>query len=150
VGIGTNDPWEPLEIYKNGGGAGVRFNSGTAEYKIGIPFGEGNLRIVNSGSLSKGQYTVQGITLDPSNNVGIGGSPINTKLSVIGNTSQPYSVAVGTGTSPYQVVVTTSGEVGIGAAAPQATLEVAGHEASGSYVMILRSGAKIAAWLRNK
>jgi hypothetical protein len=150
VGIGTNSPLEPLEIYKNGGGAGMRFNSGANEYKIGIPSGESYLRIMNTNSLSKGQYTVQGITMDTANNVGIGGASVNSKLSVIGNASDQYSVAVGTSTAPYQVVVTTSGEMGIGAATPQASLEVAGHEVSGSYVMILRSGSKIAAWLRNK
>lgn len=150
VGIGTNDPYEPLEIFRNGGGGGVRFNSGANEYKIGIPAGEGYLRITNTNSLAKGQYTVQGITLDPSNNVGIGGASVGSKLSVIGNQSQAYSVAVGTGTSPYQVVVTTSGAVGIGTPTPQAQLEVNGGGASGTYISKFYADGELAAWLKKK
>jgi hypothetical protein len=150
VGIGTNDPYEPLDIYRNGGGGGVRFNSGAAEYKIGIPSGEGNLRITNTNGLSKGQYTVQGITLDPSNNVGVGGASVGSKLSVIGNQSQAYSVAVGTGTSPYQVVVTTSGAVGIGTPVPQAKLEVNGGGDPGTYIVKFYADGEMAAWLKKK
>lgn len=150
VGIGTNDPWEPLEIYKNGGGGGIRFNSpGVAEYKMGIPFGESYLRIGNTNALSKGQYVVQGLTMDSANNVGLGGAAVNSKFAVLGNDAQAYSVAIGTGTAPYQVVVTTSGAMGIGTALPQARLEVSGPESSGAYTMLLKSGTKVAAWLKN-
>ena len=57
---------------------------------------------------------------------------------------------MGAGAAPYQVVVTTSGALGVGTALPRARLEVSGQENAGSYIMIFNSGAKLAAWLRNK
>jgi hypothetical protein len=56
---------------------------------------------------------------------------------------------VGTGTA-HQVVVSTSGAVGIGTETPRAKVEVSGGEDSGEYIMIFNSGTKLAAWLRNK
>lgn len=66
-----------------------------------------------------------------------------------GADTQNYSLAIGTG-AVQQVVVSTSGAVGIGTEAPRARFEVTGEENSGRYIMIFNSGPKIAAWLRNK
>jgi hypothetical protein len=66
-----------------------------------------------------------------------------------GMDTQNYSLTVGTGTV-QQVVVSTSGAVGIGTETPRAKLEVTGEDNSGRYIMIFNSGPKIAAWLRNK
>lgn len=152
VGIGTADPWEPLEISRGGGGAGIRFYSpGVAEYKIGIPAGDGSLRIANTDALAKGQHSPQGITIDASNSVGVGGAAAaGAKFAVAGSPSDSYSMAVGAGADPYQVVVATSGAVGIGIGTPRAKMEVKGGENSGEYIMIFNSGDRPAAWLRNK
>ena len=80
---------------------------------------------------------------------------VNNSLKVTGTAlikgveTQSYSLAVGTGTA-HQVVVSTSGAVGIGTETPRAKVEVTGGEDSGEYIMIFNSGAKLAAWLRNK
>ncbi len=42
------------------------------------------------------------------------------------------------------------GKVGIGTDSPTATLDVKGEQNPGDYIMVLKSGNKIAAWLRNK
>ena len=80
---------------------------------------------------------------------------INNSLKVTGTAlfkgvdTQNYSFAVSTGTA-HQVVVSTSGAVGIGTENPRAKMEVTGGEVPGQYIMIFNSGAKLAAWLRNK
>jgi len=80
---------------------------------------------------------------------------INNSLKVTGTAlfkgvdTQNYSLAVGTGTA-HQVVVSTSGAVGIGTENPAAKLDVTGSEGSGQYIAIFNSGSKVAAWLRNK
>lgn len=66
-----------------------------------------------------------------------------------GEQTQNYSLAVGTGTA-HQVVVSTSGAVGIGTETPRAKVEVTGGEDSGGYIMIFNSGSRMAAWLKNK
>lgn len=66
-----------------------------------------------------------------------------------GSQTQAYSLAIGTGTV-HQVVVSTSGAVGIGTQTPRARVEVTGGENSGEYIMIFNSGSEMAAWLRNK
>lgn len=80
---------------------------------------------------------------------------VNNSLKVTGTAlfkgldNQNYSLAVGTGTA-HQVVVSTSGAVGIGTETPAAKLDVTGAETSGQYIAIFNSGNKLAAWLRNK
>ena len=80
---------------------------------------------------------------------------INNSLKVTGTAlfkgvdTQNYSLAIGTGTA-HQVVVSTSGAVGIGTETPRAKMEVTGGEVPGQYIMIFNSGSKTAAWLRNK
>lgn len=80
---------------------------------------------------------------------------VNKSLNVTGTAqfkgvdTQNYSLTVGTGTA-RQVVVSTSGAVGIGTETPRARLDVAGEESSGKYIAIFNSGSKTAAWLRNK
>jgi len=80
---------------------------------------------------------------------------VNNSLKVTGTAlfkgvnTQNYSLAVGTGMA-HQVVVSTSGAVGIGTENPAARLDVTGSEGSGQYIAIFNSGAKVAAWLRNK
>jgi len=80
---------------------------------------------------------------------------VNNSLKVTGTAlikgvdTQNYSLAVGTGTA-HQVVVSTSGAVGIGTETPRAKVEVTGDDVSGQYIMIFNSGSKTAAWLRNK
>lgn len=80
---------------------------------------------------------------------------VNNSLQVTGTTlikgsqTQAYSLAIGTGTVP-QIVISTSGAVGIGTQTPRANLDVTGTQGSGGYIMIFNSGQKMAAWLRNK
>lgn len=80
---------------------------------------------------------------------------VNNSLKVTGTAlikgseAEAYSLAIGTGTA-HQVVVSTSGAVGIGTETPRAKVEVTGGESSGEYIMIFNSGTKLAAWLRNK
>ena len=82
-------------------------------------------------------------------NLGIGLAGSASRFEVKGLDTQAYSLAVGTGTA-HQVVVSTSGAVGIGTETPQARMEVSGPEGSGAYIMIFNSGTKMTAWLRNK
>ena len=106
---------------------------------------------VSGTALLKGAPGYLGLSVEATGNVGIGTTgAANSRLAVKGVDTQNYSLAVGTGPAPYQVVVTTSGALGVGTAAPQAKLEVSGKESPGSYIMIFNSGTKLAAWLRNK
>ena len=93
VGIGTNNPFEPVDIYKAGGGAGIRFISpGVAEYKIGVPSSDpfGSLHIANTNFLAGGAYGTQGIILDAANNTNVvgtlgvvGAATLNSTLKVV-------------------------------------------------------------------
>lgn len=82
-------------------------------------------------------------------NVGLGLAGATARLEIKGADTQAYSLAVGTGTA-HQVVVSTSGAVGIGTGTPRARLDVGGSDGAGQYIAIFNSGAKLAAWLRNK
>lgn len=104
---------------------------------------------VDGTALLKGAPGNIALSVESSGNVGIGLAGALARLEVRGSESQNYSVAIGTGTVP-QVVVSTSGAVGIGTAAPRARMEVSGGQAAGEYIMIFNSGARVAAWLRNK
>ena len=81
--------------------------------------------------------------------MGIGLTGAAARLEVKGVDTQNYSLAIGTGTA-HQVVVSTSGAVGIGTDNPAAKLAVTGSENSGQYIAVFNSGSKLAAWLRNK
>ena len=97
----------------------------------------------------KGSPSTDGLFVNSSGNVGIGALNPLAKLEVLGNDLQSYNLAVGTSTA-YSMVVSTSGNVGVGEINPQAKMEVTGDETSGDYIMILNSGTRLAAWLRNK
>ncbi len=90
-----------------------------------------------------------GLSVEATGNVGIGMAGAAARLEIKGVDTQNYSLAVGTGTA-QQVVVSTSGSVGIGTENPAARLDVTGAGVSGEYIVIFNSGAKTAAWLRNK
>ncbi|MCK5358444.1 MAG: hypothetical protein KAJ48_08620, partial [Elusimicrobiales bacterium] len=96
-----------------------------------------------------GSPTSEGLYVNSAGNIGVGILNPSAKLEVRGNDSQNYSLAVGT-SSVYNLVVSTNGNIGVGELNPQAKMEVTGGEDSGEYIMIFNSGAKIAAWLRNK
>ena len=100
-------------------------------------------------ALLKGAAGQQGLSVEATGNVAIGMTGASARLEVRGADTQAYSLAVGTGTT-HQVVVSTSGAVGIGTETPRAKVEVSGGEGSGEYIMIFNSGTKLAAWLRNK
>lgn len=92
---------------------------------------------------------LEGLRVEPTGNVGVGLAGASARLEVKGADTQSYSLAVGTGTA-HQVVVSTSGAVGIGTQTPRAKLEVGGGTAAGAYIMIFNAGDSMAAWLRNK
>lgn len=108
-----------------------------------------NSLVVEGAALIKGAPDKQGLSVEATGNVGIGVAGPSARLQVRGEETQNYSLAVGTGTA-HQVVVSTGGAVGIGTETPRAKVEVSGGEVSGEYIMIFNSGAKMAAWLRNK
>ncbi|OGR40933.1 MAG: hypothetical protein A2X35_03105 [Elusimicrobia bacterium GWA2_61_42] len=100
-------------------------------------------------ALLKGAPGQQGLSVESTGNVGVGMTNALARLEVKGADTQNYSFAVSTGAA-HQVVVSTSGAVGIGTETPRAKLDVAGSSGAGEYIMIFNSGPKIAAWLRNK
>ena len=100
-------------------------------------------------ALLKGAPGQVGLSVEATGNVGIGLTGASARLEVKGVDTQNYSFAVSTGTA-HQLVVSTSGAVGIGTENPAARLDVTGAEASGQYIAVFNSGAKLAAWLRNK
>ncbi len=98
----------------------------------------------------RGSPSQEGLSVDASGNVAIGlPAAASSRLEVKGDDTQSYSFAVSTGTA-RQVVVSTSGAVGVGTETPRARLDVEGEEASGKYIAVFGSGNKLAAWLRNK
>lgn len=109
----------------------------------------GNTLSVAGSAVIKGAPGQQGLSVEATGNVGIGVAGAASRLEIKGVDTQNYSLAVGTGTA-HQVVVSTSGAVGIGTETPRAKLDVGGAEDSGQYIVIFNSGEKMAAWLRNK
>jgi len=92
----------------------------------------------------------QGLSVGANGNVAIGVSGTNSaRLEVRGATTQNYSLAVGIDSTP-QVVVSTSGAVGIGTQNPNAPLEVVGPTTSGQFITTFMSGTHRAAFIRNK
>ncbi|MDA8131644.1 MAG: hypothetical protein M0011_09100 [Elusimicrobia bacterium] len=109
---------------------------------------DNSLKVMGTARL-KGSSSQEGLSVEPTGNVAIGMTGASARLEVRGADTQAYSFSVSTGAA-RQVVVSTSGAVGIGTEAPRAKMEVAGTQNSGEYIMILNSGDKVAAWLRNK
>jgi hypothetical protein len=107
-----------------------------------------SLKVMGTAAL-KGAPGQIGLSVEPTGNVAIGMTGASARLEVKGVDTQNFSFAVSTGTA-HQVVVSTSGAVGIGTETPRAKMEVTGAEGSGEYITIFNSGSKIAAWLRNK
>ena len=97
----------------------------------------------------KGGPGQQGLSVEATGNVGIGVAGVSARLEVQAADTQEYSLVLGTGTA-HQVVVSTSGAMGVGTQTPRARMEVSGGQSSGDYIMIFSSGEKLAAWLRNK
>lgn len=91
----------------------------------------------------------QGLSVGDTGNVGIGISGSLARLAVRAENTQNYSLTVGTGTA-QQVVVSTSGAVGIGTENPGARLEVSGSSGPGGYIVIFSTGSRVAAYLRGK
>jgi hypothetical protein len=126
--------------------AGAVFNvsSGTAD-----DFNVTDSLKVEGPALIKGALDRQGLSVESTGNVGVGMTGASARLQVRGEETQNYSLAVGTGTA-HQVVISTSGAMGVGTETPRAKVEVTGGESPGEYIMIFNSGDKMAAWLRNK
>lgn len=104
----------------------------------------------NGTALIRGAPGLEGLRVDAAGNTGIGAAaPAGTRLQVKAEATQTYALAVGVGAS-NQVVVSTSGAVGIGTDTPNAKLQVKGEDLPGGYIAIFNSGPKVAAWLRNK
>lgn len=138
---------DPLSIHNQDvlqDGAVFYVSSGTVK-DLNI---ESSLKVTGT-ALLKGAPDQQGLSVEATGNVGIGLTGAAARLEIRGVDTQNYSLAVGTGTA-HQVVVSTSGALGIGTENPGAKLEVVGSESSGQYIAIFNSGAKTAAWLRNK
>ena len=92
----------------------------------------------------------QGLSVGANGNVAIGvAGTSSARLEVRGEVTQPNSFAVGIGATP-QVVVSTSGAVGIGTQNPNAPLQVVGPTTTGQFITIFMSGAQRAAFIRNK
>lgn len=146
-GSGAGLETDPLSIHNQGtlqAGATFYVSSGTVN-DLNV---NDSLKVLGTASI-KGGGGQQGLSVEATGNVGIGKSGATARLDVKGADTQNYTLAVGTGTVP-QVVFSTSGAVGIGIQDPSAKLEVAGDENTGEYIVIFNSGAKPAAWLRNK
>ncbi|HAH31330.1 MAG TPA: hypothetical protein DCL44_03335 [Elusimicrobia bacterium] len=108
-----------------------------------------SLKVMGTAVL-RGAPGQQGLSVAATGNVGIGlPATAAARLEVKGVDTQAYSFAVSTGTA-HQVVVSTSGAVGIGTENPAARLDVTGAANSGQYIAVFHSGTKLAAWLRNK
>jgi hypothetical protein len=100
-------------------------------------------------ALINGAPGQQGLSVEATGNVAIGMTGASARLEVKGADTQNYSFAVSTGTA-HQVVVSTSGAVGIGTENPAAKLDVTGDGSSGQYLAVFHSGNQIAAWLKTK
>jgi len=138
---------DPISIWNQSAPqAGAVFNVSSGTVKdLNV---ENSLK-VNGTALLKGGPGELGLSVEASGNVAIGMTGASARLEVKGVDTQNYSFAVSTGTA-HQVVVSTSGAVGIGTENPAAKLDVTGGEGSGEYIAVFNSGSKIAAWLRNK
>lgn len=138
---------DPLSIHNQGTlQAGTTFyvSSGT----LNDLYVNNSLKVMGTAFL-KGAPGQQGLSVEATGNVGVGVAGASARLEVRGVDTQNYSLAVGTGTA-HQVVVSTSGAVGIGTETPRAKLDVTAAESSGQYIAIFNYGTKMAAWLRNK
>ena len=107
-----------------------------------------SLKVIGT-ALLRGAPGQQGLSVEPTGNVAIGMTGASARLEVKGVDTQNYSFAVSTGMA-HQLVVSTSGAVGIGTENPAAKLDVTGAAGTGQYIAVFNSGSKIAAWLRNK
>lgn len=107
-----------------------------------------SLKVMGTAQI-RGAPGQQGLSVEATGNVGVGIAGASARLEVKGVDTQNYSLAVGTGTV-HQVVVSTSGAVGMGTETPRAKLDVVGAGNSGQYIAVFNSGPKLAAWLRNK
>ncbi|HEY6018871.1 MAG TPA: tail fiber domain-containing protein, partial [Candidatus Paceibacterota bacterium] len=167
VGIGTNSPYAPLSVWGAGSGTGTlsewtnsasttvaRFlNNGTAYFVgnvgIGTTTPQGALDIQTSGSgsayfRSSNQYNV--VTLDNLSN----NSSLQNILRFNNNGTAKWSVgndaANGNAftfssasilTSGAQVVITTTGSVGLGTTNPAGTLDIANGNFTGTPALLL-------------
>ena len=146
-GSGTGLEIDPLSIHnQNVLQAGTTFyvSSGTVN-DLNV---DNSLKVMGT-ALLRGAPGQQGLSVDATGNVGIGVAGAAARLEVRGVSTQNYSLAVGVGAA-HQVVVSTSGAVGIGTETPEGKLAVIGSESPGQYIAVFYSGSKLAAWVRNK
>ena len=123
-------------------GAGVRISSNV--YIVGFSsaakyFGDGSgLTGINAGGDNLGNH-IATTTLN------MAGFPIADVSTLTVSTITTTAAAVAFSTNVF-----VNGYVGIGTAAPEAKLSVTSEGNAGEYIAVFHSGAKLAAWLRNK
>jgi hypothetical protein len=75
---------------------------------------------------------------------------VYSTVTVLAPDTAASSLWISTSNVTPHLYISTGGSVGLGTASPNANIEVAGTANPGGYIMILNSGPKVAAWLRNK
>jgi hypothetical protein len=137
VGIGTATPSDLLQLYSNAVSKGIRITTDTGnadpylkfniadeaiDYTLGIDDDVNNyFRIMYGDGLSG----TAGITIDTSNNIGIGDIGPDFGLELVASTSNGYfAVSSGTGGDGDLFIIDESGNVGIGTTAPVDKLHI--------------------------
>lgn len=141
-GVIETDPWSIHLQDTLQTGATFYVSSGTANY-----FNVGSALEVNGTARIRGGPATEGIFVNSLGKVGVGTLSASNSISVSGN----MGIGAGyTGANAPANGAIIEGNVGIGTSTPNAKIEVSGGTNSGDYIMILKSGNSVSAWLRKK
>jgi len=113
VGIGVS-PSELLEIYGDDTGVLTRYHdTGTAEYKVGIPAGSSSLYLTNSSGSGSGATTAKGLMINVDGDVSIGQAPASSYKLFIKNDNAPSVVFAQNSTSNVVFEILDGGPINV-------------------------------------